>query len=286
MQFDTAMGTDALFSNATSFYNTAAGAYALYSNTDGNYNTASGAYALYSNTSGDANTACGEYALNSNTTGDNNTAVGQSALSSNTTGFDNTAIGLSALESTTTGSYNTAAGFYALLDNTTGTHNTAVGYETLFSNSTGIEGSKITGAAVYVTASGQLGVLASSERYKTAIAPLGPNSAKLGQLRPVSFHLKSDPTGAAQYGLIAEEVDKVYPELVIRDQAGEIQGVRYEELAPMLLSEVQQQTSEIRHLKQLVTKVSDLEHELAEMRTALAALQPKDQLVASVDSSP
>jgi hypothetical protein len=110
---------------------------------------------------------------------------------------------------------------------------TAMGTDALLSNTTSF-----------------LGVLASSERYKTAIAPLGPNSAKLGQLRPVSFHLKSDPTGAVQYGLIAEDVDKVYPELVIRDQAGEIQGVRYEELAPMLLREVQQQASEIRHLKQ------------------------------------
>jgi hypothetical protein len=144
----------------------------------------------------------------------------------------------------------------------------------------GIEGSKITGAAVYVNASGQLGVLASSERYKTAIAPLGPNSAKLGQLRPVSFHLKSDPTGAVQYGLVAEDVDKVYPELVIRDQAGEIQGVRYEELAPMLLSEVQRQASEIRHLEQQVAKVNDLEHELAEMRTVLATVQSQGQPLA------
>jgi hypothetical protein len=88
-----------------------------------------------------------------------------------------------------------------------------------------------------VTSSGQLGVLASSERYKTAITPMGENTKKLEQLRPVSFHLKTDPKGAVQYGLIAEEVDKVYPELVIRDDTGKIQGVRYDELAPMLLNE-------------------------------------------------
>ena len=92
-----------------------------------------------------------------------------------------------------------------------------------------------------MTASGQLGVLASSERYKTAIETMSADDAKLARLRPVTFHLKSDPGGAIQYGLIAEEVDKIYPELVIHDQAGQIQGVRYDELAPMLLNQVQRQ---------------------------------------------
>jgi hypothetical protein len=103
----------------------------------------------------------------------------------------------------------------------------------------GIENTHVTSAAVYVTAAGQLGVLASSERYKTAITPLGKGTDQLERLRPVSFHLKSDPTGTVQYGLIAEEVEKVYPELVIRDSAGTIQGVRYDELAPLLLKEMQ-----------------------------------------------
>jgi hypothetical protein len=134
----------------------------------------------------------------------------------------------------------------------------------------GIENAKVTGSPVYVTASGQLGVLASSERYKTAIAPMGAETEKLQELRPVSFHLKSDPRGAVQYGLIAEEVAKVYPELVIRDQAGTIQGVRYDELAPMLLNEVQKQAAEIRELKKLVT----------EMHADLLKLQAKDVLVA------
>jgi Chaperone of endosialidase len=89
--------------------------------------------------------------------------------------------------------------------------------------------------------SAEVQVLASSERYKTAIVPMGSDSDKLERLRPVTFHLKTDPKGALQYGLIAEEVDKVYPELVIRDGAGLIQGVRYDELAPILLNEVQQQ---------------------------------------------
>jgi hypothetical protein len=129
--------------------------------------------------------------------------------------------------------------------------------------------------------------LASSERYKTAIAPMGTTTENLKQLRPVSFHLKSDPNGEVQYGLIAEEVAKVYPELVVRDAAGTVQGVRYDELAPMLLNEMQMQQQtihaqdvKISGLEQQVAKVSDLERELAEMHAALAALQPKDQRVA------
>jgi Chaperone of endosialidase len=123
---------------------------------------------------------------------------------------------------------------------------------------------------VYVGANGQLGVLSSSERYKTEIASMGGSTQKLHELRPVSFHLKSDPKGAVQYGLIAEEVNKVFPELVIRDDAGTIQGVRYDELAPMLLNEVQQQAAEIRDLKKLVI----------EMQAGLLKLQAKEELVA------
>jgi hypothetical protein len=122
----------------------------------------------------------------------------------------------------------------------------------------GIESAQVTGGAVYVTSKGQLGVLASSERYKTTIVPMGARTEKLKQLRPVSFHLKTDPNGVVQYGLIAEEVDRVYPELVIHDDAGKIHGVRYDELAPMLLNELQRQqqtlaaqAAEIRDLKHL-----------------------------------
>jgi Chaperone of endosialidase len=141
----------------------------------------------------------------------------------------------------------------------------------------------VTGAAVYVTSSGQLGVLASSERYKTAIVPMGAGTEKLSELKPVSFHLKTEPNGAVQYGLIAEEVAQVYPELVIRDAAGKIQGVRYDELAPMLLNEVQKQAAEIQQLKQqqkqLATQaeVNDLKQQL---QTALTTLHSKEQFVA------
>jgi hypothetical protein len=134
----------------------------------------------------------------------------------------------------------------------------------------GIYGTAVRGNVVMVSSTGQLGVVVSSERYKTAVAPMVSNSGKLQQLRPVTFHLKTDPHGALQYGLIAEEVAKVYPELVIRDQKGRIDGVRYDELAPMLLNEVQQQQN----------KIAAMEQQLAQMQVALLNLQTVDELVA------
>jgi hypothetical protein len=139
-----------------------------------------------------------------------------------------------------------------------------------------------------VSSTGQLGVTVSSERFKTGITPMGVNSEKLQQLRPVTFHLKTDPHGALQYGLIAEEVAKVYPELVIRDQSGRIDGVRYEELAPMLLNEVQKRdaaqaeknAAQDQHIAAQDAKISQLMGQLAEMHAALDKLQAKDELVA------
>ncbi len=223
--------------------------------------------AMYQNTTGSNNSAQGRYALANNTTGNGNSVVGAGALKSNTTGSNNTAAGIAALVNNTSGSGNVGIGDSAGANLTTGSNNIDIGNEGDAGESgiirigtattqtatyiAGIENTKLTGSAVYVTSSGQLGVLASSERYKTAIAPMdASNTEKLKQLRPVSFHLKSDPKGTVQYGLIAEEVNKVYPELVIRDEAGKIQGVRYDELAPMRLNEVQAQAGEIRELKQ------------------------------------
>jgi Chaperone of endosialidase len=281
---NTASGSQALFHNTTGDYNTASGYLALNSNTTGLWNTASGAYALFSN-NGNGNTASGFEALYFNTTGEGNTASGFQALNSNTTGNNNTAYGVSALQNTT-GSNNTAEGFQAGFNLTTGSNNIDIGSVGVAGESNvirigtrgtqkvtviaGIGTSQVTGSAVYVTTTGRLGVLASSERYKTAIAPMGSNTTKLEQLRPVTFHLKSDPKGALQYGLIAEEVAKVYPELVIRNESGRIDGVRYDELAPMLLNEVQQQAAAMRDLKQQVAVLS----------AALQKLQPKDELVA------
>jgi hypothetical protein len=120
---------------------------------------------------------------------------------------------------------------------------------------------------------------------------MGSDTAKLGQLRPVTFKLKADPHGAVQYGLIAEEVAKVYPELVIRDEKGRIDGVRYDELAPMLLNEVQKQQTTITaqadkadaqavEFRAMKEQLAELKQMNESMRAALLELQAKDQLVA------
>jgi hypothetical protein len=145
----------------------------------------------------------------------------------------------------------------------------------------------------------RLGVLASSERYKTGITPIGTTTEKLKQLRPVSFHLRTDPKGAVQYGLIAEEIAKVYPELVTRDENGRIDGVRYDELAPMLLNEMQRERKETtekinaqaaricdlsQHHEQKAeaqdAEIRDLKKLVVEMQAGLLKRQPKDELVA------
>jgi len=155
----------------------------------------------------------------------------------------------------------------------------------------GIYGHTITGSAVYVTSSGQLGVMGSSERFKTDIATMPEISLKLSRLRPVTFRYKTDLNGKLQYGLIAEEVDKVYPELVLRDDTGKIQGVRYEELAPMLLKEVQQQQAQLEQQKAEIAaqgaEMQDIRQQVAElkqlnqtMQAAFAKLQATDGLVA------
>jgi hypothetical protein len=294
-----APGCDSVTSDENTNTAIGTGALACVTGADGTANTASGYSALASNTTGNKNNAAGVAALYSNTIGNYNEASGQAALYSNTSGSGNEASGHAALYSNTTGSYNVAVGYGAGYDQTTGSNNIYIGHRGMASESgitrigtpktqtetyvAGIENAKITGSAVYVTSSGQLGVLASSERYKMGITPIG-TTEKLQQLRPVRFHLKSDPKGEVQYGLIAEEVAKVYPELVIRDDKGRIDGVRYDELAPMLLSELQQQKQKLAAQDQRAAsqnaKISQLQEQLTEMHAALLKLESKDQLVA------
>jgi hypothetical protein len=296
---NSATGANALHFDTSGNANTAVGTEALYNNTTGSYNTSMGYESLSANSSGTYTTAVGSYALKANTTGGYDTAFGAYALIANTAGTGNSAFGYAGLRSVTSGDNNIGFGYETLYLNSTGSNNIAMGYQggyyvlngsnnieigSLGANAdnnvirigaqgtqtntyiAGISAAQVTGNAVYVTSSGQLGVLASSERYKTAIEPMAATTEKLQQLRPVSFHLKTEPKGAVQYGLIAEEVDKVYPELVIRDDAGRIQGVRYDELAPMLLNEVQQ----------LKRQMADLKQANQAMRAAMARLNAKD----------
>jgi hypothetical protein len=280
---DRRIGLNALYSNTTGDNNTASGFEALYFNINGNYNNASGYYALHSNSSGSQNSASGVQALYSNKTGNYNTASGTDALYSNSTGSTNIAAGYKAGYNLTTGSNNIDIGNVGVAaeSGTIRIGTTATQTATYIA---GIYGTSVTGSAVVVSSTGQLGVTVSSERFKTAITSMGSNSMKLQQLRPVTFHLKTDPEGALQYGLIAEEVAKVYPELVIRDKTGRIDGVRYDELAPMILNEMQQQLR--KNAKQSETIASQgaqlrtLQKQLIEIHAALLKLQAKGNLVA------
>jgi hypothetical protein len=255
---------------------------------------------LYSNTTGTENNAAGYAALHANTTGSYNNAMGVEALYENTTGAQNSAVGYGALYSNTSGNYNAALGYFAGFDLTTGSNNIDINNRGVAGESAvtrigvqgtqvatyiaGIYGTSVTGSAVVVSSTGQLGVTVSSERFKTAITPMGSNSEKLQQLRPVTFHLKTDPDGALQYGLIAEEVAKVYPELVIRDEKGRIDGVRYDELAPMLLNEAQGQRRIIAKQADKITaqalQLRDVQRQLAAMQAAFAKLQTNKNVVA------
>jgi hypothetical protein len=284
--YNTASGADALLFNTTGTENTASGAYALYSNTTGSINTASGFYALYSNTTGNENTASGVNALSGNTTGFSNTASGYQALLSNTTGSDNTASGFASLDSNTTGNENTADGYSALGSNTTGSNDIAIGYyaagnvsggnsnnihigsqgssadnnlirigtsgtQTSFfvAGVSGVTTGQNNAVPVLIDSNGQLGTVSSSRRFKEDIQDMGDASEGLMRLRPVTFRYKKpfdDGSKPIQYGLIAEEVAEVYPDLVSRSADGQIETVKYQVLDPMLLNEVQRQQKEMQ----------------------------------------
>jgi hypothetical protein len=308
---NTAIGFQALFSNTFGGSNMATGYLALSQNTTGSSNTANGTRALRNNTTGSENTACGGLALLKNTTGDDNVANGQAALVNNTTGHGNTATGYGALFYNTTGNTNTANGFQALYRNRTGNSNIALGlsagsYLTTGSNNidignggvfddsgtirigtagthtatfiAGISGSPITGTSVVVNSNGRLGTAASSQRFKDDIKPMDKASEAILALRPVTFHYKKeiDPEGIPQFGLVAEQVEKVNPDLVARDEEGKVYTVRYEAVNAMLLNEF---LKEHRKVEQLEKQVEKLTAGLQKVSAHLEASKPAQQVV-------
>jgi hypothetical protein len=260
-------------------------------------NTGIGRQALTDNTSGSYNEAAGSYALFDNTMGSDNTANGYEALTYNTSGHDNTANGYDALYNNTNGSYNIALGSLAGVNLTTGSFNIDIGNNAIAGESytirigsanqnktfiAGISGVTVaSGVAVVVNSSGQLGITSSSARFKQDIHGMDDASDVLLSLRPVTFHYKPgiDPQGIPQFGLVAEEVDKVAPELVARDDKNQIYTVRYEAINAMLLNEflkqhskVEEQNTEIERLKQKADKVDSLEKRLDELGAMLKSL--------------
>jgi Chaperone of endosialidase len=285
---NTAIGYQALVSNTTGEANTANGRLALFSNTTGGINTASGAGALYSNTIGDGNSAFGVNALGSNTTGNSNTATGDQALISSISGDNNTAIGYAALFSNHSGIENTAVGARSLLISngsynvalsgggnlTAGDFNIYIGNDGEAEESgtirigsfccqsrafiSGISGATVSGGAtVYVKSDGQLGTSTSSARFKQDIRDMDKASETLLALRPVTFHYKPelDPEGLAQFGLIAEEVEKVNPDLVLRDMDGKAFSVRYEQINAMLLNEFLKEHKKVEAQQAMIAEV-------------------------------
>jgi hypothetical protein len=241
-----ALGRDALFNNTTGAQNTAIGRAALSNNTTGPLNTAIGVNALVSNTEGDTNTAVGANALGGNTTGGLNIAAGFLALQSNTTGVANTAVGERALLNNTTGSGSIALGALAGRNVVTANNVICIGIgvsgadvigTTWIGNIFGVTTQNGTTAPVVVSADGQLGTVTSSERFKKDIAAMEKTSEAILSLRPVTFHYKTDTKGIPQFGLIAEEVAKVNPALVLPDNEGKPFTVRYDAVNAMLLNE-------------------------------------------------
>jgi hypothetical protein len=293
---NTATGSSALASNKTGFNNTGNGVAALFGNTTGNGNTANGSFALSSNTTGGNNTASGVQAL-SNNNGNSNTASGSNALYSNTSGNKNIANGTNALHSNTTGNSNVASGFNALANKTTGSFNLALGdqagvnlktgNDNIYIANAGIAGESgtlrigngktivayikgiysktvATGVGVIIGSDGKLGTVQSSARFKEAIKPMDTASEAILALQPVTFRYKQelDPDGIPQFGLVAEEVEKVNPELVVRGEDGKVSTVRYEAVNAMLLNEFLKEHR----------KVQSLEAKLSQQQTQIEAL--------------
>jgi hypothetical protein len=272
--YNTALGVNTLNSNTTGERNTAVGISSLYSNTTGNYNTAVGNGSLSSNTIGYENTALGNQSLGANTEGSFNTALGYRSLYQSTTADQNTAIGYQSLFANTTGASNTASGHNSLVHNTTGDKNTASGDRSLYSNTTGSQNTAIgdrTGYSIstgsnntaigydaqvngissnqvrigntFVTYAGiQVAwTITSDKRWKSDI-----NNSELGlgfisKLNPVSYTRINDEKKRTEYGLIAQEVEKVLKESGIEnagmltiDDNGRYE-LRYNDLlAPMI----------------------------------------------------
>ena len=301
---NTAVGFETLFGNTTGSANTATGWTALLNNTTGFNNTADGSNSLARNTTGINNTATGEGALFLNTTGSQNTAHGVFALSNNIDASQNTATGFEALIFNT-GSSNTAVGYNALLNNTTGGNNIALGAsagENLTTGSNNIDiaapgkagdsgqirigsngvhthvhfagifgGSVPGGVTVIADRFGRLGTVSSSARFKDQIKPMDKASESILALQPVTFTYKEelDPDRIPQFGLVAEQVEKVNPDLVARDDQGKPYTVRYEAVNAMLLNEF---LKEHRKGEQQERTIAKLEFQLAQQQEEIQGL--------------
>ena len=296
---NTATGFHALVYNGDGAYNTADGSGALFFNTRGYFNTACGDLALFGNTNGLYNTACGDQALSQTVGGENgNTSVGAEAMEGAENGQMNTAIGILALNYNT-GNNNTAIGMEALISNTTGQSNVALGDQAGSNLTTGsnnidigafIDGiagesnacrigsifgqTAANGSAVVITSGHKLGTATSSERFKENINPMNRASEVIFSLKPVAFRYKKeiDPERIPQFGLVAEDVEKVNRDLIVRDQEGKPYSVRYDQVNAMLLNEFLKEHPRVQNLEQHVEKLTaDLQKVNAQIESSKPA---------------
>ena len=297
---NTAVGINSLRSNVTGGFNTAVGLNALFTNNgdptvgQGSTNCAFGAYALFANTTGNGNTAHGAFALLTNNTGFDNTAIGSVALERNIMGGGNTAIGEAALNENTTGSFNTAVGTGALLV-AGGSSNTVVGAgagenvgdaNNVICIGQGVAGANVDNSCyigsiwnqpggsqpVYVNSDGKLGLQVSSRRFKDEIKPMDRASELIYTLKPVSFRYKPgiEPTRPRSFGLIAEDVEEVSPDLVTRDADGKINSVRYDQVNAMLLNEF---LKEHRRVEAQQFEIENQNATIADLKSTVARQQ-------------
>ena len=289
---NTFFGDDALLNNTVGTSNTAQGFRALYGNTSGSGNTAIGDQALVNNFTGNNNTAVGYFALLVNR-GINNTATGRGSLLNNSTGSSNTAIGFDALVSSTIGHKNIAVGSNAGAALTIGSYNIDIGNPGIDGESNtirigqtanqtatyvaGISGATVpSGVAVVIDGDGHLGTTTSSARFKEAIKPMDKASEAILALQPVTFRYKHelDANGVPQFGLVAEEVAKVNPDLVARDEQGKPYTVRYDAVNAMLLNEFLKEHRTVRELKSIVAnQEATAAHQQKQIEALTAGLQ-------------
>ena len=277
---NTGVGVSSLTANTTGYSNSADGARALLTNTTGNRNAAFGSDALRFSLSGHVNSAFGSDALRANTAGGYNSAFGGGALFSSTTGNFNVAVGYHAGVNQTTGSNNiylanagVAAESGQIKIGTAGTHTAA-----FVAGIRGVTTSIANAIPVLIDGSGQLGTVSSSRRVKKDIRDMGDATDRLLELRPVMFHYKQEqtlPSGGElppEYGLIAEEVAEVFPDLVVYDDEGQPFTVKYHEMAPMLLNEMKKQRATAQEQQRSIAKLEAQEQTIEAQQREIAAL--------------
>jgi uncharacterized coiled-coil protein SlyX len=283
--FTTAAGLEALLAlnAAGGSSNSAYGARALLVNTFGGSNTAIGGFALISNTDGSFNGAQGNNALFHNTHGSGNMAVGQGAVAANTTGNNNVGIGFQALNHNN-GNNVVAIGFQAgtlqtgnndsvFIGIAGDTDNFAANNRSYIGHVRGVSTGDLDAIPVLIDSTGQLGTASSARRFKKDIKPMDQVSEAILKLKPVTFHYKDGDTKKAterpQYGLIAEDVAEVNPDLTVPDEHGQVYSVRYDAINVLLLNEF---LKEHKKVEEQQASIAELKSTVAQQQKGMEAL--------------